>query len=64
MMIHIPFTKQIPTIFAKTVINVSFNANNVVGFQFTHSKFAYDNKYNPHFQFGDFCLQLLELKSY
>ena len=64
MMIRIPFTKQIPTIFAKTVINVSFNANNVVGFQFTHSKFAYDNKYNPHFQFGDFCLQLLELKSY
>ena len=64
MMIRIPFTKQIPTIFAKTVINVSFNANNVVGFQFTYSKFAYDNKYNPHFQFGDFCLQLLELKSY
>ena len=65
MMIRIPFTKQVPTIFAKTVSNaISFNAQNVVGFQFTYSKFAYDNKYNPHFQLGDFCLQLLELKSY
>ena len=62
--IRIPFSKQIPTIFAKTVPGKSFDDKSVVGFQVAYSKFGYDGKLNINFQLGDFALQLLELKSY
>ena len=62
--IRIPFSKQIPTVFAKTVTGKSFDDNSVVGFQVTYSKFEYDGKLNQNFQLGDFALQLLELKSF
>lgn len=62
--IRIPFSKQIPTVFAKTVTGKSFDDKSVVGFQVTYSKFEYDGKLNQNFQLGDFALQLLELKSF
>jgi len=62
--IRIPFSKQIPTVFAKTVTGKYFDDKNVVGFQVTYSKFEYDGKLNQNFQLGDFALQLLELKSF
>lgn len=63
-MIRIPFSKQIPTVFANTVSGKSFNDENVVGFQVTYSKFEYNGKLNQNFQLGKFGLQLLELKSF
>lgn len=62
--VRIPFSKQAPTVFAKTVSGKAFAKDNVVGFQVAYSKFAYDGKLNEKFQLGDFALQLLEMKSY
>ena len=62
--IKIPFKDQIPTIFARTVPNQTFNISNVVGFQLTYSKFEYDGGLNPNFSLGDFSFQLLEVKAY
>jgi hypothetical protein len=62
--IRIPFSNQIPTIFANTVSGKSFDDENVVGFQITYSKFEYNGKLNQNFRLGKFVLQLLELKSY
>ena len=36
--IRVPFAKQIPTIFAKTVSGKTFDVKNVVGFQLAYSK--------------------------
>jgi hypothetical protein len=62
--IRIPFTQQVPTIFAKTIRGQQFDDTNVVGFQVAYSKFEYDGRLNALFQLGEFELQLLELKSY
>lgn len=42
--VKIPFGKQRPSIFARTVPNVVFKKGNVVGFQFTYSKVRADNE--------------------
>lgn len=60
----IPFENQIPTIFARTVPNQTFNIQNIVGFQLTYSKFEYDGGLNPKFKLGDFSFQLLEVRAY
>ena len=60
----ISFTKQVPTIFARTVSGKSFDDANVVGLQLAYSKFAYDGQLNKKFELGDFALQILELKSF
>lgn len=62
--IRVPFTKQIPTLFAKTVSGKTFDDENVVGFQLAYSKFQYDGELNKKFRLGDFSLQILEVKSY
>lgn len=46
----IPFSKCIPTIFARTVPDQTFNTANVVGFQLVFSKFLFDGELNPKFQ--------------
>ncbi|KAL7471404.1 hypothetical protein ACHAXS_011704 [Conticribra weissflogii] len=61
--VRVPFEKQIPTIFAKTVPGKVFDVKNVVGFQLAYSKFEYDGKLNENFELGEFSLQLLELKA-
>mmetsp|Transcript_8796 Transcript_8796/g.12492 ORF Transcript_8796/g.12492 Transcript_8796/m.12492 type:complete len:332 (+) Transcript_8796:72-1067(+) len=60
---NLPFDKQIPAIFARTVPDVTFDSSNVVGFQLAYSKFEYDGEFNPNFELGDFSLQLLEIKA-
>jgi hypothetical protein len=62
--LQIPFQKQIPTIFARTVPNQTFSTNNVVGLQLTYSKFEYDGDLNPNFFLGDMDLQILEISAY
>jgi len=62
--IRIPFAKQVPTIFAKTVSEKTYNNTNTVGFQLAYSKFAYDEQMNNNFELGQFSLQITELKSY
>ena len=60
----IPFSGQIPTVFAKTVSGSSFKVNGVVGLQFAYSKFEYDGELNRNFDTGKFVLQIVELKAY
>jgi len=62
--VRIPFSSQVPTVFAKTVSGSSFNVKDVVGLQFAYSKFEYDGKLNPNFEVGDFSLQIVELRTY
>ena len=62
--VRVPFDKQIPTIFAKTVPGKSFQKDSVVGVQFAYSKFEYDGELNPMFEVGDVELQILEIKAY
>lgn len=62
--IKIPFSKQVPTLFAKTVPNQTFDDTNVSGFQLVYSKFEYDGELNPKFALGDFGLQIVEIKAY
>jgi hypothetical protein len=62
--IKVPFDKQVPTIFARTVPDQTFEKSNVVGVQLTYSKFEYDGDLNPNFSLGDMDLQLLEMSAY
>jgi len=63
--IKIPFSKQIPTRFAKTVPQTEpFNQSQVKSFQLVYSKFEYDGKMNPNFVMGDFEFQLVQLKTF
>jgi outer membrane lipoprotein SlyB len=61
--VKIPFNKQIPALFAKTIPDKVFLKNNVCAVQIAYSKFEYDGKLNPKFEVGDFSLQLIELKA-
>ncbi|KAL9178778.1 hypothetical protein ACHAXT_003909 [Thalassiosira profunda] len=62
--VQIPFSKQIPTVFAKTVPGTLFDEKSVVGFQVAYSKFGFDGQLNKKFDLGEFALQILELKAY
>ena len=62
--IRIPFAKQVPTIFAKTISGKTYDNTNAVGFQLAYSKFAYDEELNSNFELGEFALQIIEVKSY
>jgi len=60
----IPFDKQIPTLFANTVPDQTFDKSKVAGFQIAFSKFEYEGDLNPKFQVGDVKLQVLEIRAY
>ena len=62
--VKIPFAKQVPTIFAKTVPGETFSKENVKGMQFVYSKFEYDGALNSKFSLGDFQLQVEEVRAY
>jgi len=62
--IKLPFSEQVPTIFARTVPDQTFDSKNVVGFQLVYSKFEYDDALNDKFALGDFSLQLTEMSVY
>jgi hypothetical protein len=63
--VRIPFDKQIPTLFAKTVTGTTtFQKDSIVGVQLAYSKFEYDGALNPKFAVGDIQLEILEIKAY
>jgi hypothetical protein len=62
--VKIPFEKQIPTIFAKTVPNQVFKKDSIQAIQLTYSKFEYNEGLNPNFKLGDFRLQMVEIAGY
>jgi len=62
--VKLPFATQVPTIFAKSVPEQTFQPDNVQGLQFTYSKFEYDGGLNPNFALGDFSLQVLKMTAY
>lgn len=62
--VQIPFSKQVPTIFARTVPDQKFNKMNVVGAQLAYSKFEYDGELNPNFELGEFELRVVEIVAY
>lgn len=63
--VRIPFDKQIPTLFAKTVTGATtFQKDSIVGVQLAYSKFEYDGGLNPKFTVGDIQLEILEIKAY
>jgi hypothetical protein len=62
--VKVPFSKQVPTLFAKTVENQTFRKDNVVGIQIAFSKFEYDGGLNPKFSVGGVNLQIIEIRAY
>lgn len=62
--IRLPFDKLVPTLFAKSVPDKTFQRDNTVGFQLAYSKFEYDGDLNSNFELGDFNLQLMEIRSF
>jgi Complex I intermediate-associated protein 30 (CIA30) len=63
--VRIPFDKQIPTLFAKTVAGATkFQKDSIVGVQLAYSKFEYDGAFNPRFAVGDIQLEIVEIKAY
>jgi hypothetical protein len=62
--IRIPFSKLIPTRFARTVPNLSFNSRTLRAIQFSLSKFEYDGKLNNKFREGRFNFELIEISLY
>lgn len=60
----IPFDRQAPTKYAKTVESDPFQKDQVKSIQFVYSKFEYDGALNPTFVTGDFSLQLEEIRAY
>jgi len=62
--VDIPFAKQVPTKFAKTVEGETFSKDNVKGFQLVYSKFEYDGALNPKFKVGDIDVQVEEISAY
>jgi len=61
--VKMPFDKQVPALFARTVPDQTFQKDNVVAVQVSFSKFEYDGDMNPKFSLGDIKLQLLELRA-
>lgn len=62
--VRVPFSEQVPAIFARRVPNQVFDASNVVGLQLVYSKFQYDGVLNPKFELGDFSLQTIDIKTF
>jgi hypothetical protein len=62
--VDIPFSAFVPVLRAKTVPGVAFDLKQVNAFQLMLSKFEYDGTLNPHFQPGQFCLQIESISGY
>ena len=62
--VRIPYAELVPTIFAKTVPDVTIDLRNIVGVQLALSKFEYDGGLNSLFAEGSFELELLDVAAY
>lgn len=56
--VKIPWSKLIPTRFARTVSTAPFDTSKLTGIQLSLSKFEYDGGLNPNFTEGQFRLQV------
>ena len=63
-MVRIPYSSLVPTIFAKTVPDVSVDLTNIVGLQLALSKFEYDGGLNPLFTEGTFELGVVSVATF
>lgn len=59
--VKIPWSKLIPTRFARTVVMGPFDTKKLTGIQLSLSKFEYDGGLNPNFREGPFRLELQEI---
>ncbi len=65
MDVRIPFSALIPVFRAKTLKDAPpFDASQVYAVQLMLSKFEYDGGLNPHFQAGNFALEVETIKAY
>jgi hypothetical protein len=63
--VKIPFDGLVPVLRAKTIPNAApINTNQIYSFQLMLSKFEYDGQLNPHFQPGEFRLELETIGAY
>ena len=56
--VKIPWSKLVPTRFAKTVATSPFDTSKITGIQLSLSKFEYDGGLNPNFTEGPFRLEV------
>lgn len=64
IIVKIPFSEMLPTIFAKTIPDQTLQKSNIVGFQLAYSKFEYDGDINPNFALGQFSLKISQIRAY
>ena len=62
--VQIPFSTLIPVFRAKTVSGRSLNSSAVRSLQLMLSKFEYDGALNPHFNSGEFRLEIRQIAAY
>jgi hypothetical protein len=63
--VKIPFDSLIPVLRAKTISDAApINTNQIYSFQLMLSKFEYDGQLNPHFQPGEFRLEVETMSAY
>ena len=60
----IPFNEQTPTQWSRMNPGEEFNINIVTGFKLVYSKIKYNDEICPHFDLGEFEMQLLEIVAY
>ena len=62
--VRIAYSDLVPTIFAKTVPDVTLDLSHIVGVQLALSKFEYDGGLNSMFREGSFELEVLDVATY
>ena len=62
--VSLPFSKAIPTKFARTLKDVTIDTSQITTVQLVFSKFEYDDKLNPTFKEGPFALQVKSIQLY
>mmetsp|Transcript_43172 Transcript_43172/g.70102 ORF Transcript_43172/g.70102 Transcript_43172/m.70102 type:complete len:576 (-) Transcript_43172:326-2053(-) len=62
--VKLPFSKMLPVMRGKTLVNCTLNRSNIRSFQLMLSKFEYDGGLNPKFSTGPFKLELEKVSAY
>lgn len=64
MTVQIPFSELVPVFRAKTVRDAQLDRHQIYAMQLMLSKFEYDGNLNPHFQPGEFQLEIATIQAY
>jgi len=62
--VRLPFDALVPTIFARTVPDVTIDLSSIVSVQLALSKFEYDGALSPLFKEGRFEIDILDVSVY